>query len=241
MSTAKHKTFQIATIAIAIVILAFLGFFLLRSCSEQPKKIVEGIPPLIEAGTDALGKLSAAINTKTISTDYTSTATTLSGSNKLQVGEINQTELFRKSDDGTILGVPLPEVVISATAPVNYVFYLDLSGKWEFSMTDNQMTVVAPKLNFNKPSLDISGLEFDVRGSVFRKEDPVKDALVKEMTLELRRRAEQNVELIRATARREVENFIRAWIGKQYGVEDNIRIEVLFEDEVPEEQSEVAL
>lgn len=236
MSEAKYKTYPVATIATAIVLLAMIGTggFFFHRCSKAPEEI-------IDAGTDALEKLGAAINTKTIYTDYTSTATSLSGSNRLQVAEINQTEFFRKSDNGTIIGIPLPEVVISANAPVNYVYHVDLNGKWEFNIVDRLVSVTAPRLSFNKPSIDVSKLKFEVKGSVLRDEEKIKDALVQEISPELRRKGLKNVDLVREVARREVENFVRSWLGQQYGVDDNIRVEVLFEDELPESDTEVRL
>ena len=49
-------------------------------------------------------------------------------------------------------------MVVAATVPVEYTYYLDLDESWDFVLREGTLVVLAPEIRFNTPALDVSRL-----------------------------------------------------------------------------------
>jgi hypothetical protein len=67
--------------------------------------------------------------------------------------------------------------------------------------------------------------------SILRDEDRVLEELRASLTGIFRQRARQGVPLVRETARRQAEEFVRAWLLRAYGVPEDVRVVVRFRGE----------
>jgi hypothetical protein len=202
-----------------------------------PYDAARGGRETLETVLEGAGEVARAFRSGTITTTFLSYATTLEGTTRLQVATLEQQELFERKDESSTLwgALELPEIVVQATAPVEYTYYLDLDREWLFRLQDHTLEVTAPRLRFNKPAVDVSQMRFDVRqDSLFRDTDTAREKLRQAMTPMVHRRAQENVALVREVARRQTEVFVRQWLAQQFGDGGSYHVEVLFRDEVPE-------
>jgi hypothetical protein len=225
--------FAFGALVLAILVAASV---LVGRVARLPGEVAGAIPRTIRdtaaAVSEGLAKLAAAIRSRRITTEFTSTATEIRGTKRLQVAELTQVEVVERRDAMQFFGVPLPDVVVSARAPVTFTYVLDLDGPWGFDLTDRTVTVLAPALAWNAPAVDVSKLEFaKAETSILRDEDRVVEDLRTSLTAMFRQRARQNVPLVRETARRQAEEFVRAWLLRAYGVPQDVRVVVRFRGE----------
>lgn len=214
---------------LALVIVALLAFFSLQSFLNVPGRTMS-------ATGDALTAIAAAFRDGTIDLRFSSFATEITGSRYLQFATLNEVERFERIDSTTVLWgtVPLPDVVVRATAPVEYTYYLDLEEPWSLKLVDGIVTVKAPAIQFNQPSIDISELHFEVRQtSILRDSAAVEDTLRRGLRGLTQDRARDNIELVREIGRRRVEEFVRDWLLDQVPDSQRLRIDVSFADEDP--------
>jgi len=236
--TASSRRPSPALLALAALVLAILvaASILVGRLARLPKEAAEAIPHAARATaaavSDGLAKLAAAIRTRSVATEFTSTATRVRGTKRLQVAELSQVEIVERRDASRLFGIPLPDVVVSARAPVTYVYVLDLDGRWEFDLAERTVTVLAPELAWNAPAVDVSKLTFvKSETSILRDEEPVLEALRASLTGIFRQRARQGVPLVREAARRQAEEFVRAWLLRAYGVPEDVKVVVRFRGE----------
>ncbi len=227
-----------ALLALAALVLAILvaASILVGRVARLPEEMAGAVPRTIRETADAvsgsLARLAAAIRSRSVTTEFRSAAVELRGTRRLQVAELSQVEVVERRDATRLLGVPLPDVVVSARAPVTYVYVLDLDGRWDFDLTGRTVTVLAPPLAWNAPAVDVSRLTFErAETSILRDEDRVVEELRLSLTATFRHRARQNVPLVRETARRETEAFVRSWLLRAYGLPEDVRVVVRFGDE----------
>jgi len=227
-----------ALFAFGALVLAILvaGSILVGRVARLPAEMAGAIPKTMRevaaAASDGLARLAAAIRSRSITTTFASTATQIRGTKRLQVAELSQVEVVERRDATELFGVPLPDVVVSARAPVTYTYTLELDGRWDFDLEERTVSVLAPELAWNAPAVDVSRLTFEkAETSVLRDEDRVVDELRMSLTGIFRQRARQNVPLVRETARRQAEEFVRAWLLRAYGVPDDVRVVVRFRGE----------
>ena len=129
--------------------------------------------------------MAAAFRTGTVTTTFRSYATEVTGTNRLQFAEVRQMEVFERRDEAAVLWgtLALPDVVVEARAPVEYTYYLDLDKEWTFRLEGKDVHVVAPPVEFNRPSVDVSALRYEVReGSLLRDEEIALDKLRSELS-----------------------------------------------------------
>jgi hypothetical protein len=236
---------SVRTISLTVLLLAAMLFVwtLLQRALDIPGAVANAIPAAIEATSAAAGhatdraagslkRLVQAINTQTIKTDYASTGTTLARTQYLQVGRINQIELFERRDSAKRLGVPMPDLIVSARAPIEYTYYLDLTGNWEFAFDGKRVQVIAPAIQFNKPAVDASAISYKVEEDSFlRNSAAAIDALKRSITRESEVRAKENIQLVRETARRGAEQFVSNFVVHMYGADKETPVSVVFRDE----------
>ena len=146
-------------------------------------------------------------------------ATEVSGTTRLQFAELRQEELFERRDSEAVLWgtLALPDVVVEARAPVTYTYFLDLDKEWHFRLEGRDVLVVVPRVEWNRPAVDVSTLRYAVReGSVLRDEQVVLDRLRSELTPLLERRAREHLPLVRETGRGKVEAFVETWLVQRF-------------------------
>ncbi len=223
------RAWAIAVAALAIVAI-LAGVYAVRWVLGVPGRTVE-------AGREIVGDLkglAAAFRQGTIETTFISHATRLAGGNKLIVAELDQTEIYARRESNSVLWgtLKLPEVVVEARVPVEYVYFLDLADAWEFELRDRDLRVRAPRLRFSSPALDVSRLDYEIRASsVFRDEDAAIAALQAGLTELSRQRAREHIPIVRETARRHTEVFVRNWLSGAFENAEVRRIDVVFADE----------
>jgi hypothetical protein len=219
------------TVIAVVTILVGAGLYVFRSIRALPRAPARGTLRAIEE----LKEVAAAFRQGTIQTEFASYATTVTGSNYLQFATLRQTEVFTRTDKSSVLwgGLELPDVVVSATAPVVYTTYLDFNEEWRFNLTGQTLEVVAPPIRFNLPAIDASQIRYEVRqGSLLRDEDESLEELKQGLTQMSIRRSRDHVPLVREVGRRKTQEFVENWLAQSFGDGRDYRVRVVFVDEV---------
>lgn len=217
-------------LVVVVAILVGAGLYVFRSLRDLPGDAVDRSVEVLHE----LQTLAAAFRQGTLEVRFLSYATRAEGRNDLQFATLEQTEIFRRKDETSLLWgrLPLPEVVVEATAPVTYTYYVDLNGTWKFEIEDGTVRVLAPPIRYNKPAVDASEIRFETRtSSVFRDEEAALEALKAGLTEMAERRARENVPLIRELGRVKVEEFVGNWLARSFGDGEEYHVEVVFADE----------
>jgi hypothetical protein len=192
----------------------------------------------IEQGREALRSLervAAAFRTGTVTTRFARYATEIEGVSRLQIATLRQDELFERTDESTVFWgtVELPALVVSARAPVEYTYYLDLDSEWQFREEGSHVRVVAPSIRFNQPAVDVSAIRYEVvRGSLLRDQQAALERLQRGLTLLSVQRARDNLPLVRETGRRQTARFVETWLARQFSDGGSYTVDVLFRDEI---------
>lgn len=218
------------TVITVVAILAIVTVLILRSLTALPRAAVDQTKEVMGAVED----VAAAFRQGTIETRFISYATTVSGSNYLQFATLRRTEVFTRADRSSIFWgtVDLPDIVVSATAPVEYTAYLDLDEPWHMRLENGTLWVTAPSIRFNRPAIDASRIEFEIRqDSLLRDEQAALEELKKGLTRMSILRTRELKSLVRETGRRKVEDFVRNWLVQSFTDAEDLRIEVVFADE----------
>lgn len=208
-----------------VAIVAASGIYVFKSCIEAPAKIAGGV-------AKAAHDLASVFLQRNVSTEFREFCTEVHPNLALQVATLKQTEQFTRSDEAVVGSIPLPEVVISVTAPVEYTYYLSLDEKWEFKLKDNVLTVFAPNPKANKPSFDVSNMEWEVKkNSLIRRTSQVKEDLKQSLMPLASSRARAHMNLVKETARTQVTVFVQRWVAERFTDGKNYRVRVFFENE----------
>ena len=181
-----------------------------------------------------LQRVAEAFRTGTVTTAFTSYATTVSGTRYLQVATLRENAHFERRDETALLWgtVPLPDVVVEARLGVEYTYYVDLDGTWKMTLDGTEVHVLAPRLAHNRPAPDVSSLALAVKeGSILRDEGAVKAALMTNLTSLLEGRARTNAALVRETARTATAAFVERWLVERFADGRAHAVRVVFEDE----------
>ncbi len=219
---------------VIVLILVVAGVYVFKSCLALPGEALDKTGKLIGHAGQALEKVAAAFTRGTISTTFTSYATTLSGSQYLQFATLSQNEIFTRTDEAsTLFGyLPLPEVIVEARAPVSYTYYLDLNARWDFLLQDGVVWVTAPDIKFNKPAVDASRITYEVKkDSHFRRTSEAVENLKSTITGLSIKKAETNIGLVRETGRRQTELFVENWLSRSFADGRKYPVKVRFRNE----------
>ena len=214
-----------------LVLSAFGVLWMVRFVTQLPKDMAN-------AGVQVLNELediAQAFSESKVTHRFVSYTTEIAGTTFLQVATLEQVEVFDLEDSSSVLwgAVELPSVVVRATAPVTFTYYLNLNGEWDLEYRDGLIYVLAPSLGWNKPAVDASSIEYEIRkGSLLRDEELVSMALKQEITGRTAIRAIENIELVRETARRQAESFVLNWLSRNFSGGDRVIVELQFADEV---------
>jgi hypothetical protein len=228
-----RSAWPLAFAAVGIVAVVTGGaLYVFRSLRGLPSDVVREGKEVVRG----LQAVAQAFREGTITTSFASYATEVSGSNYLQFATLKQMEVFERREQLTILWgqLPLPDVVVEARAPVEYTYYLDLNKEWRFNLEEKRLDVITPPIEFNRPAIDVSALQFTVReGSVFRDENVVRARLQQGLTALAERRAREHVPIVRELGRRKTAEFVEKWLGARFEDGRDYRVRVAFADELP--------
>ena len=223
---------------VSVLALAASGVYVFNSCRALPGETLEKTGRLAEKLGGRLMEVAAAFNQGTITTTFTSYATTVSGSQFLQFATLSQHERFTRTDEAsTAFGyIPLPDVIVEANAPVTYTYFLDLNDKWEFKLRDGVLTVIAPNIKFNKPAVDASGITYEVKkDSLIRDSHQALEALKESISWMASQKARSNIELVRETGRKQTQTFVQNWLQRSFADGKQYPVVVKFRNELPKE------
>jgi hypothetical protein len=220
---------------VTIIVLVGAGVYVFRSCRDLPAEALNNAGKVVEQVGIKAQQVAAAFKQGTITTIFTSYATSVSGSQYLQFATLSQVETFtRKDESSTAFGyIPLPEVIVEATAPVSYTYYLDLNAHWDFKLQDGVLWVIAPEIKFNKPAIDASRITYEVKkNSLFRNTTEAMESLKESITGLSIKKAQDNIELVRDTGRRQTETFVENWLAKTFSDGKKYPVKVIFRSEL---------
>ena len=223
----------VAAIVIAAII-AGTVLFIFLSVRKIPTEAAQAADALVRE----VVSIAEAFRRGTVETTFASYATTVTGTSRLQVTTLHQTEVFTRRDDATLFWgvVELPEIIVSATAPVEYTAYVDFSEPWHFELRASRLRVIAPPIRFNTPSIDLSQIRYEVEAdSLLRDEDAALEELERGLTVMVRRQAQTKKPLVQETSRQQVEQFVRIWLIQTFSDADEVDIDVVFANELDRE------
>ncbi|HVS13951.1 MAG TPA: hypothetical protein VMV46_08505 [Thermoanaerobaculia bacterium] len=236
MATQRSIGWPLAFTAVAIATLligALAVVYTVRSARSVGTAALDSGRAVLED----LESIARAFRSGTIQTSFTSHATQVTGSSFLQFATLDETEVFERTDRAAVLWgkLQLPDVVVRATAPVTYTYYLDLEAPWRFELREgDRILVVAPAIQFNEPAIDVSRLEYEVRAqSLLRNEEQALIQLRRGLVTMARWRAADNVQLVREIGRRKTEEFVEGWLFRDFGeTARRYHVDVVFADEI---------
>jgi len=216
-----------------VLFLVVGGVFVFKSCRDVPGDLIDKTGQAIGKAGNALATVAAAFNRGTVTTSFLSYATSISNNHYLQFATLRQTEVFTQTDEAsTGFGyIPLPEVIVEARAPVEFTYYLDLNAKWQLLVKDNVFYVLAPPIQFNKPAVDASAIQYEVRKGIVFRNAQAQENLKQSITFLANRRARENVNLVRETGRRQTTEFVERWLMKAFTDGKQYPVKVYFPDE----------
>lgn len=181
-----------------------------------------------------LADVASAFRRGTITMSFASYATTIQATHYLQFATLRQREVFTRTDEArTGFGyIPLPDVVVEARAPVEYTYFLDLNAPWQFIVEGNVIFVLAPDIQFNKPAVDVSAIDYEVRkGSLIRDTTLAETNLKKSISDLAQQRARDNISLVREMGRKQTADFVEKWLMKSFSDGAHYAVKVYFPDE----------
>jgi hypothetical protein len=221
---------------VIVCVLAGGGVYVFKSCRDLPGEALDKAGRVVNQVGNKLEEVAAAFSRGTVNTTFTSYATSVSGSQRLQIATISQQEVFTRTDEAsTGFGyIPLPDVIVQASAPVTYTYYLDLNEKWDFTLKDGVIYVVAPDIHFNKPAVDVSRITWEVKkgGRFLRDEKQAMDNLKESITYLSYEKAKTNIGLARDTGRHQTETFVENWLSRAFADGKKYPVKVAFRNEV---------
>ncbi|PWU17319.1 MAG: hypothetical protein C5B50_11560 [Verrucomicrobia bacterium] len=233
----RRSAWAVPVTCMVIVLILVLGaLYVFKSCRDLPGDTLTKAAKLASQAGETLERVAAAFKQGTITTTFTSYATTLKGSQFLQIATVSQDEIFTQTNESSLAYgyIPLPDLIIEARAPVAYTYYLDLNDNWEFTIQDGVIYVLAPDIKYNRPSVDVSRLTYEVKkDSHFRSTSKAMQDLKDSITWMTLQKAKANIGLARETGRKQTEEFVQNWLSKQFADGKNYPVKVRFRSEPP--------
>jgi hypothetical protein len=212
----------VVTVSLALI-LAFVVIYTIRQIRTLPVDLVK------------------AFQQGTITTRFISYATQVRGVRNLEIAKSREVQIFTEKDERYIAWglIPLRDVEVEFRCPVETVYYVDLKGTWHMTLQDRKITVLAPPIEFNTPSILFSEVEYHtLKGewlAPFRSK-AVAENLKQKISALVKLRAREIIPNVTGTARREVEGFMRAWLAHDFPQKGQYEIEVRFEGELESTQ-----
>lgn len=148
-----------------------------------------------------------------ITEKFATTIQQLTGKQSLYVAKLQTVEVVERTSAAKALGISLPSVILEAKIPVEYNYYISLSGGWRFEVQDKELRVFPPELTSSRPAIDLSKMQFNIKkGSVLRNQKELMKKFESDIPGFLIERAIQHRDSVREEARKSVEECIRNWI-----------------------------
>ncbi len=232
----KNPWPKAVTIMVVVGIFGGSGLLIVRMLRDMPGAALDKGTELVRTLGGEAAKVARAFNEKTVREEFISHAAELAGTSRFQFATLREGEIFQREESGsTAWGlIALPKVVVEARAPVEYSYYLDFAGTWEFARTGQALTVFPPPIAANPPALDVSALQFyTLEGSLWRNDGAVRERLKDTLTGALRKRAVTNAALVRETGRQRLAEFVEKWLAEKFSDGRDLRVKVVFPDERP--------
>ena len=221
---------------VVVGIIGGSGLLMVRMLRDMPGAALDKGTEMLKTLGGEAAKVARGFNEKTVREEFISHAAELAGTSRFQFATLKEGEIFQREESGsTAWGlIALPKVVVEARAPVEYSYYLDFAGPWEFARAGQVLTVFAPPISANPPALDVSALQFyTLEGSVWRNDGAVRERLKDTLTGALRKRAAKNAGLVRETGRQRFTEFVEKWLAEKFSDGRDLRVKVVFPDERP--------
>lgn len=175
-----------------------------------------------------------ALFSEDISDRFYTYATKVTGKQSLYVAKLQQNEVIERTSYAKALWFDLPSMILKVETPVEYNYYLNLSGGWKFSLDGDLLVVDVPELTNSTPAIDIAKIKFVVsKGSLLRNEKKALEKLQQDLPGLLVDKSIANRDLIRDQARTSAENFVRTWLSQLGGADLNQPIKIRFPQEAP--------
>ena len=227
-------------VIIVFIVMFMIGLiYFIRPISNKVNQVVSEIyEPLRK-----VKEISKFFSDGSITTVFTSKASEIAGSNNLQFAKLKQLEVFEKNEIRRYFNFQVAEASVRVSIPVEYNYYIDLKAAWKFvyNLEKNTIHIYVPKISFNTPSVDVSGMEVEMKKSVFINEKKLKDKIFSRITKSLDEKANENINIIREVARRETESFVRNFLSHNFSNDfsdyekiKSARMVVRFKDEYAE-------
>ena len=215
-----------------VFVVALNAALVVRSCWRLPGETLDKTAKVIEKAGKALADVASAFRRGTITTEFTSYATTITNQQFFQFATLRQRETFTRTEESsTAFGyIPLPDVIVEARAPVEYTYHLDFNGTWNFVLKDNIVHVFPPPIRFNKPSIDASEIAYEVKKG-YLKTDEAMASLKKSLTSLAVLKGKENIPLVRESCRQQTTLFVERWLNKSFTDADNYAVKVHFPGE----------
>ena len=183
---------------------------------------------------EIVGKVMQSFNQKTVREEFISYGTQAHGVSRYQFASLKEMGVCQRRDEAkTGWGlIPLPSVVVEARVPVEYTYYLDFAGAWEFEQRGAELIVYAPPILTNSPAPDISQLKFyTLEGSIWRSEKAVEENLLQAMTAHFKEQSLKNIPTIQEIGRKQLVEFTETWLSSQFADGKSLRVKVIFPNE----------
>ncbi len=239
-SPRSHWPWAIALLVLTAMILG-AGLWVFHKVASAPAATLDrGVALVKELGQQA-ATVAQGFQQQTVREEFLSSSVKLTGLTRLQVATLEEHETFRRKESDSLAWglIPLPAIVVQADVPVEYSYYLDFNGSWEFSQADGVVTAYPPPIQPNTPAADISKLTFyTLSGHVWQDDKAVRERLQGTLTPILRTRAAEHVPLVREIARRQVQTFVEKWLADSFSDGREFHVKVLFPEERPHQVSE---
>lgn len=219
-------------VAALVALLVFLAF----------RHVVTSTRRMVDEGISAARALAAGFRSESITTTFRESLPTLDpdGHGRLTVARLEVIETTRQDHESFLFWgrLPLGRTVTQVRVPVVYQFEVSLDpGAWRLELRDAAVVVHAPAIELGPPpSLRTDAMEVHVEEGWMRfdGDDRVLEVIAS-LTPEMSRRAQNRGHgiLVRAGARRAVEEFVRSWllIHEQWGPGLITGVEVEFADD----------
>src|SRR6185503_21087129 len=121
-------------VALLIVVVAGGAWYAAHVLRQLPHAAAEQGRTLVRE----IGGLVRGFRTGTVQRRFAAYTTSLQGTTYLQVATLKQVQSFELEDRSAVFWgtVELPPVVVRATAPVDYTYFVDLHGTWELKLRE---------------------------------------------------------------------------------------------------------
>ena len=222
-----------AALVLIVAMLCGTTIYVVHTVRSAGERAASGTQSAVTAAVNAARDLMRDVVNREVQVTFSDQATRINGSVYLQFATLENTTWFEFKDSASVAGVALPDVEFVARAPVEYSYYVDLNGQWDFVMPDEKtLEVYVPEIAYNAPAVDVSRLKWwVVKGSVLRDEEAAAERVKVRFSSFARQSARQNIRVVREEGRARVEEFVRDWVMTTYGEPSDLTIHVYFADE----------